>query len=80
MKIMEDKSLCISLSRKGEIPVKSITLLVATTFSAIFKREGIHKNHFKNLFPNNLKTVGEILLILSMISGRNENHFPLNFF
>jgi hypothetical protein len=41
MKFLEDKSLCISpvqtsgtygLSRKGEFPVKSITLLVIATF------------------------------------------------
>jgi hypothetical protein len=32
---MEDKSLCISLSRKGELPLKSIISLITTTFSAI---------------------------------------------
>jgi hypothetical protein len=32
---MEDNSLCISLSRKGEFPEKSITSVITTTFSVI---------------------------------------------
>jgi hypothetical protein len=30
---MENKSLCISLSRKGEFPLRLITLLIISTFS-----------------------------------------------
>jgi len=34
VKILEDKSLCISLSRKGEFPVKSIVSSIIIAFSA----------------------------------------------
>jgi hypothetical protein len=46
MKITEDKSLCISLSRKGEVPIEPITSLISITFSAI--SIGVNQNECSN--------------------------------
>ena len=73
MKIMADKSLCISLSRKGEFPIKLISSL-SITFSAITSG---FSQVYKVETPEEGGRMSSVIANLPRLEARSRNTFAL---